>query len=157
VAHEAAAADTLPPGDPDAARAPRLLVAGEPLTIRASAETDRAYVLSTWVESYRQHAGVSRGVYLSEQPRLAERLYRDHGALVVCSERRPSTIHAWACMDGALLHFAYTAPGLRRNGLLRALVVAALGEYPARIEVTHRPAFGSTRLVHNPYRLARAA
>lgn len=155
MAHEAAAA-TPPPGS-DAARAPRLLIAGEALALRRSDDGDRAFIASTWVTSYRGAAGVSRDVYQSEQPRLVDRLLREHGALIVCSERRPSTIHAWACIDGATLHYAYTARELRRHGLLRALIVAALGEYPARVEVTHRLPFGSARFVVNPYRLMRAA
>lgn len=141
---------------PEAAPRAELVIAGEPLALRRADEGDRAFIISTWVTSYRGRADVSRGVYLAEQPRLAERLLDAHGALVVCSARRPTTIHAWACLDGATLHFAYTTAPLRRHGLMRNLVVAALGEYPARVEVTHRLPFISPRFTWNPYALWRA-
>lgn len=134
-----------------------MLIAGEALALRVAEDGDRGFILSTWVESYRQQAGVSRAVYLAEQPRLAERLYREHGALVVCSERRPSTIHAWACAAWPTLHYAYTVPELRRQGLLRAMIVATLGDYPRVIDTTHRMPFGSVRFRWNPYPLMRGA
>jgi hypothetical protein len=137
---------------------PIISLDGEPLAIRGYEPGDRSFVLSTWVQSGRLTSHTSRDVYLAHEPRLAERLVRECPVLVLCSPRRTSTILAWACIDGDVLHFAYVVPELRRRGVLKALVVAARGEYPARVDCSHRLPFGSARFRFNPYVLmARAA
>jgi hypothetical protein len=121
---------------------------------------ERSWVLSTWVRSYgHDRAGMPRRAYADFQGRLVETLLSAARSrvVVVCSERDPDALHAWACGVTNALHYAYTPPELRGSGLARAAIAAALGTYGERIETTHRWPFRSERFAFNPTEILEAA
>ena len=136
----------------------------EPITLRHAGEDDLAYVLKTWVRSYkplsripaqiydREHIGVIRRILSGERTRI----------VIASPEDSPTGIVGWACADDEQLHYVYVPFALRGKGLARELIKAALLTYPKFIEVSHR--FQSTprpdakgnyhcRFLFNPYRL----
>lgn len=97
----------------------------------------RAYVVCTWAKS------ASYGLRRPETFKLVDRVL-DGGARVVCIAHG-RTVHAWACGDGDVLHYAYTAPELdalgnsllRGRGLAQRLITELLGAYPEHITTSH--------------------
>lgn len=121
---------------------------------------ERSFIISTWVRSYGHvRANISRSQYAALHGRLVEKLLSAARARVVvaCSENAPDALHGWACGAAPSLHYVYVPPELRRSGLARALVYAALGTYADTIDVTHRWPFSSKRFHFNPYPLMEAA
>lgn len=133
---------------------------GETLTVRPMRDEESAEVQRLWLHSYKSHSKVNATVYDSNQPALIARLIAAHGASIVSSGTLDTTILGWACgVPHGPLHYAYVPFELRRNGIARMAIMAALEEYPSRIEVTHKfhGRINSHRFVHNPYPLGMAA
>lgn len=107
----------------------------------------RGFVCSTWANGQR---GLRRGPAF----RLANRLIDTTPVLVLASGR---TVHAWACGDGDVLHYAYVPPELRESGVARRLITALFGNYPDRIRVTHPWPFSSGRYQYVKTALLEAA
>jgi len=118
------------------------------MNARSMTDTDRRYVVSTWAQSAR-YGGMAK----RDRFRLVDRII-DGGARVVVLANGP-TVHAWACGEGDTLHYVYVPPELRRNGVARIAIHAALGSYPARISVTHPWPRPSARFCYAPHILLR--
>lgn len=121
---------------------------GVPLRIRESEPTDRAYIATRWItsadlEDKRLHGlAVDR---LLDSPRSR--------IVVVCSERVPSTIFAWAVAlrDPCAIHYAYVDAKMRGFGVGRA-VIRAVGYNGATIACTHPWPFESERYLYDATR-----
>jgi hypothetical protein len=122
---------------------------------------ERGFVLATWVRSYASHwRGAARISRAERHARLVQKILGAENArtIVACSEQAHDALHGWACaVPGEALHYVYVALELRCNGLARALIAAALGNYAAHIDTTHRWPFPSARFEFEPYRLMEAA
>jgi len=112
----------------------------------------RAFVVCTWAKS------ASYGLRRPATFRLVDRVLDDSGARVVCIAHG-RTVHAWACGDGDVLHYAYTAPELdpttgvsllRGRGLARRLITELFGEYPEHITTSHEWPRESARFRYVP-------
>lgn len=108
----------------------------------------RGYVCSTWARGQRL------GLRIGPAFRIVNRIVDASTVLVLASG---PTVHAWACGDAELLHYAYVPPELRQRGLARQLITAVLGGYPARIRVTHPWPIASDRYQYVPHGLLEAA
>lgn len=108
----------------------------------------RGYVCSTWARGQRL------GLRIGPAFRLVNRIIDSSTVLVLA---HGPTVHAWACGDGELLHYAYVPPELRGRGLTRQLVTALCGSYPEHIRVTHPWPGKSDRFQYVPRRLLEAA
>lgn len=133
---------------------PVLTVEGEPIQIREyDAAGDRAFVASTWVRTCCRSRMRSRAAIVVDA--ILDR--PDTVIRVACSLRVPSTILGYAvASDDGTLHYAYVPADLRRKGIARACITAALDGYPERIEATHRWPWPG-RFVFAPEKLRRAA
>jgi GNAT superfamily N-acetyltransferase len=109
----------------------------------------RAYVACTWARGQRY------GLRTREAFRFVNRVI-EGGADIVCLAN-DETVHAWAASGPDVLHYVYVPPELRRKGFARRLITSLLGEYPERINVTHRWPFESSRFRFNQNLLLRAA
>lgn len=108
----------------------------------------RGYVCSTWARG--QRLGLRTGPAF----RLVNRIIDASTVLVIAAG---PTVHAWACGDGDVLHYAYVPPELRERGMARELITALLGSYPERIRVTHPWPVKSDRYQYVPHGLLEAA
>lgn len=101
-----------------------------PVALRPLAETDRAYVVSTWQHNYADAAGVvgaEREAWRVEVGRMLAALLAGGAACVVaCDDADPDTIVGWAIASRATktLHFVYVRAELRGTGIARQLVEA---------------------------------
>ena len=111
----------------------------------------RAFVVCTWARS------ASYGLRLTPTFKLVDRVLDDPRARVVCIAHG-RTVHAWACGDGEVLHYAYTAPELDANGvsllrgrgLARRLITELFGAYPEHITTSHEWPRESARFCYVP-------
>lgn len=131
------------------------------LLIRPAEERHRSFILATWVRSIAStvrktrvisgpaNLGLSNQIFLTEEPKLAERFWAH--SWVVTPEDDENVIHAWACGKPGTLYHAYTPPDLRRVGVCRSLVTYICGEgmvqYGKVLPFAHQP----KRWVYNPY------
>lgn len=113
--------------------------AGPPLVFRPAGEDDHAYVIQTWLESYRD-----------EQPEMRTRDYMDWmrsrltgRVLLACHESQPVNIVGWIAADSpeppmGRIHYAYVRRRYRRMGIARRLFeVASGGIVGGEVIVTH--------------------
>ena len=127
---------------------------------RAMRPEDRRFIVPTWVRSL---AASRRGEHRTDTLRrywaIVDRVLDDPSTRgVVCaSDEAARTIHAWAIVTGDVLQYAYVPEDLRRHGLAKRCITAALRGYPERIAITHVWPFASTRFVLRQHPLLRAA
>ncbi len=115
---------------------------------RNAIEADMPYVLSTWVRSYGSRVPSSRRQEAIVQFRrryVAPVLAADPHIVVLCSPERPSALHGYAISLAGALVWAYVAKDLRRHGLARQAIAAALRDYPDAIPVNAQWPFPSER------------
>ena len=112
-------------------------------------ETDRRYCVPVWARAARYRLS------LPEQFRIVDRLI-ERGVKVTCLVTGERTVHAFLAAEGDVLHFAYTAPELRRNGFAKRLMLDAFGSGGAVFNSHPMPAWLSRRSTYNPYLLAGA-
>lgn len=114
----------------------------EGLELRPFVDTDRNYVISSWLKSY---AGKSRDG--REYDKLAS-FYEDYGPIVcglvdsgsimvAAFEDLPDAIIGWFCSNNDLLHYVHVKPRWRRMGVARWMLSGA-EELP--LTYTHRTA-----------------
>lgn len=101
-----------------------------PVKLRPFAESDRAYVVSTWHRNYSTApavVGAEREAWRLEVGRmLAASLACGAECLVACDEDDADTIVGWALGDrkSRTLHFVYVRAEVRETGIARRLVEA---------------------------------
>lgn len=92
-------------------------------------ESDRPYVLSTWVECEEEHTRLPGGrdeTFTSLRAKALRLLARSR-VLVQAPIDDPITVLAWMAVDAerGCVHYAYTRRALRRQGLQRDMAVSA--------------------------------
>lgn len=112
--------------------------------------SDRRFVVPTWALS-----STYDGLTKPERFKLVDRIL-DSGARCIVLAGGP-TVHAYACASGGALHYAYTAPDLRKHGLAARAIALALHGYAQRIHVTHEWPGDSPRFVFTPHLIHREA
>lgn len=108
------------------------------LMLRPMRETDRSFVLESWLRSYQTSAfAVRRGMrYMAEQRAISEWCLLHGGAAVACDETDPDVILGWCCGSaGARLDYVYVKHGARRLGVAEGLLSAL--QLPKGGRVTH--------------------
>lgn len=97
------------------------------IEIRDAGELDRAFVLSTWVESEEDHSGLpgSRDEVFCALRGKARALLDRSRVLVASPEGDAVTVLAWAAVEGPRVHYAYTRRAFRGRGLVHSLLDAA--------------------------------
>lgn len=98
-----------------------------PLIFRPAGEADHAYVIRTWIESYRDEQAEMRTSDYEDWMRL--RINAD--VLLACHESEPTAILGWMATavegEAARLHYAYVRRRYRRQGIARALFEQVTG------------------------------
>lgn len=125
-----------------------MIVAGVPLELRPAEDGDVALIYSTCLQSHAEgYPRRDRPAAMALFRRSIRARLIECDAVVACSPELRTTVFGWACggNGNGALHYVYVPRELRGNGLARALITAALGSYPARIEVTRRWPGPSTR------------
>ncbi len=116
----------------------------EGLALRAMEPSDRAFVASTWVRSYKD-ASLPKA-FLTGHSRVVDSLLSRVGATVLCDAGDTNTLHGWACTEGQVLHYVYVPMELRKQGFAKLLIPDA-----PLVLVSHKWPFDSRRFVFNPY------
>lgn len=113
-------------------------------TLREATADDVAYVMATWRDSYlSRYPGRRRNAARLNFQRLVREVLDTDPTVIVLSTGE--ALHSWACAGGGRLHYAYTPLELRRNGLARECIDAALGGYPPVIPCTFKWPYPSAR------------
>lgn len=110
---------------------------------------DRRFVVPHWAIGSRYR------LTKADRFALVDRLI-DGGARVIVLATSDIAAHAFAAGDGDVLHYVYVPKELRGRGLARRAITALLGEYSARIHVSHPwPRANHPRFRHCPDVLLR--
>ena len=134
-----------------------IVVAGVTFHARPMTAQDRNAVFATWMRSARQSLEETRhvafDVFQRSYPGFVERLLDGARTVVLFRQDSPAVVHAWACAGGPdVLHWAYVPFRLRGEGIGRAVITAALGGYPDRIDLTTpRQRRDAGRWIFNPF------
>jgi hypothetical protein len=128
-----------------------------PVAYRDSRDEDRAFILSTWMRSYKgrgMSGGVDAAAYYAGQRVVAERLLDAHGATIACADDDDDVIYGWVISDGQIIHYGYIKRELRNCGLEECLLSEA-GVDPGRPATQSHliPAFAGIDLAYDPYLL----
>lgn len=114
------------------------------MRIDAAAATDEAFILRSWLLSWR-HAEVARRMpgdaYYDWQRRRIGRLLERGAVLVARPDDWPEGILGWLCgecVDGAVVHYVYVKRRERRSGVAGALVSELVGACGEPRAYTHR-------------------
>jgi hypothetical protein len=129
-----------------------------PVSYRSYSDRDRAFILSTWLRSYKGRGmgfGVSADTYYAGQRIVCERLLDSHGATVAVADDDDDVIYGWVVTDGQIVHYGYVKKELRNCGMEEELLSAA-GVDPSKPATQSHliPAFAHLDLEYNPYLLA---
>lgn len=109
--------------------------------------SDRRFVVPTWASSARY--GMSRALSF----RLVDALLC-HRTRVLCIATDERTVHAWCAGHDDVMHYAYVAPELRRQGFARILVTRMFGGAGPAVLTHEAPKHLAPRARLNPYLLA---
>lgn len=101
-----------------------------PLQYRLIEATDLAFVINSWLLSYRKQMGfkgVERERYFEGQLALINYLAQYAKVLVACDAKQPMYIVGWGCAhvdkEGAFgLHYVYVKEDYRRHGIAKGIV-----------------------------------
>ncbi len=125
-------------------------------------DTDKFFILSSWLRSYRKSdavKGINNTVFYGQHHQLVETLLSSERVGILYNEEEPDQIIGWICVDNTpgVLHYVYVKNVFRRNGLANDLIASAC---PHVQQYTHlTPVVDKlTRLklaVYNPYLLWR--
>jgi hypothetical protein len=122
------------------------------LVLKEADESHKAFVLSTWINSYRSMArklGWGR-FYDSHEPRRAEDMFSGGAVRVLTDPSDEYVVYGWVCCIGKSLFHVYVAPELRRIGVANAMIQLVAGEDDV---VLAKPWPFPTRRQVNPYLL----
>jgi GNAT superfamily N-acetyltransferase len=112
------------------------------LELREMRETDRHFVLSSWVRSFaskssdaRDYEGPARGLFSADYAPVVRALVARSTILVACLKDEPDTVIGWLAVEGDALHYALVKPRWRRLGVAAWM----LKDYAAlAVVTTHR-------------------
>lgn len=110
-----------------------------PLLFRPAGDGDLAYVVRTWIESYRDEQAEMRTS--DYEPWMRARINAD--VLLAVHETEPSAIVGWVAVDQAepftgRLHYCYVRRRYRGQGVARALFEQVTGNIAGgEVIVTH--------------------
>lgn len=119
--------------------------------IRTGQETDHAFVLSSWIKSYKQSPVVSRephAVYFPFQKGIAERALKVGSLVVLCNPSDHDQVYSYAVVErrpaSLILHWLYTKAFCRKLGFARLLLEHVAGELPKDVQLfaSHIPPHG---------------
>jgi GNAT superfamily N-acetyltransferase len=116
--------------------------------------TGEAFVVSTWLRSYRRLERTP-GLTLTERDRAHRAVITpllDHVWLAVRPEA-PTTVHAWVCGELFRLHYVYVPPDLRGHGIARWMVGEICGGHGVASHRSRKPFEG---FPYSPFALAEA-
>lgn len=128
-----------------------------PVAYRQSRDDDRAFILSTWLRSYKGRGmsyGVDADAYYAGERIVAERLLDAYGATIACADDDDDVIYGWVVADGQIVHYGYVKRELRHAGLEECLLSEAGVDPGKPATQTHLiPAFADLEMAYDPYLL----
>lgn len=127
----------------------------ELFTFRRLLPTDRAFVASTWVTSYKDvlaNLALPRA-WTGAHARVVDKLLDGEftRTWVAAPPKDDHTILGWCCASEDVLHYVYVPKNLRGEGLAKALIAHAVQGSPDPLFVSHKWPFASRRYQFNPY------
>lgn len=135
-----------------------------PITYRLATPGDRAYVIDTWLQSYRGSQFAMKlpdFVYWSRfgHVGLVEHLVEHEDILIAGLPDDPSWMYGWLCHGTDVVHYVFTRGEFRNQGVARALLTAdgfcaSAGLGISHITIDFSRGLGRGREVKfvNPYR-----
>lgn len=99
----------------------------ELVRVREMVPGDRAWVISSWIESYSEHGTglvthIPRGEYCRRWRNVIEACLETSTTLVVCPLDDDDTILAWLCAIGKTVHYAHVKRTFHGLGFLSLLL-----------------------------------
>lgn len=97
------------------------------LPVAAADDSHKAFIISTWLRSYRPVARKYgyEDLYNRNEPAIAESRWQD---CFVVTDEGGYTVYAWVCAEQGSLYHVYVVPELRNIGVARELIRFAAGE-----------------------------
>lgn len=120
----------------------------EEVIVRPALESDMPYVLSTWVRSYGSGVPNMRRqqAIVAFRKRYVDRIMGMHPRIMVlCSPESRGTLHGYAIEHRGALAWVYVTRELRKMGMAKKAIRAALSDYPEDIRVHCAWPFPTTR------------
>lgn len=103
-----------------------------PVVIRRATEADHAFVIGTWLRSYREDQ-LSADAYAKHIPDdvfygeeghrgVVRELLSRHGAFILAHSETPDDMYGFICADLPVLHYLYVKGPFRRLGFGKRLM-----------------------------------
>lgn len=99
-----------------------------PYRIRDVRDSDRAFVVDAWLNSYRVRL-------MAKVEREIRNCARSARIKIACDRNDDDVLHGFAALDSDALHYAYVKEALRGEGIARALLEPeSIGSYTFRTD-----------------------
>lgn len=100
-----------------------------PIKIRPATDQDVAFILNSWLKSYREHGPiaqhVSNTIYFASHHKILQKVIKRATTLVAVNENDDSQIYGYAVgerIEGHfVIHFVYVKQGFRKMGIATSL------------------------------------
>lgn len=137
-----------------------------PVKIRALEESDKPFILNSWLKSNRDSLlvkGVSNTIYFEKHHAVVMNLLDVSTTVILCDPDSPKIVYAYLVFEvrkgnRLILHYAYTKRSFRRMGLMRSLIQEVLdAEKPEIVFASHQVGSLSYnwcrdhKVTYNPY------
>lgn len=130
----------LSPPEPEPSELPTAHPQASPLfKFRAAVDSDKPFLLNSWLRSYWESSpftrGITRQTFFRDHHSLASATLANAVTLVAVPAEGEDLICGWVCADalaggGLLVHYVYVKESFRRFGLARSLI----GEFKVELE-----------------------
>ena len=91
------------------------------IAFRQMTPPDRAFIASSWFESFRKSTNVGSDVYRNGQGPLIDSLISKHRPVIAYTPAVPDEILGWICRDLQAVHYVYVKQAYRRAGIATQL------------------------------------
>lgn len=123
----------------------------------------RSFILSTWVRSSwedvkRTEPSLSYGVFIANEPKIAEKAFAKGYCYVLVSDEDHRVIISWACVEtpvsgNPVVHWAYVPPEFRGERITTAVLKSVLGLDYGLLETSRDASCElAKRFIYNPYK-----
>lgn len=109
--------------------------------LRGPKPTDLAWVVDTWLRSYRQHhCDVDHDSYFAAQRKLIEGLIPQTLVVIACDPEDEDHVFGWACVKDDVVHYVYVKHTLRSVGVATDMLRVLVPGWKERdLWCSHRP------------------
>jgi ribosomal protein S18 acetylase RimI-like enzyme len=111
-----------------------------PYDIRPATTNDFNFIISTWVQSFREHSGVEYKTYNKHQNQLVRDILSRAITIIACAKEDPNLIHGYLVFEktgeDTALHWSYVKSFYRNMGIAKEMLAQIKKN---EIYFTHKP------------------